>query len=113
LGTYIHDARSLKLVQYLSGYTNTVAGIKRKGVPLLVAGNETGSVDLYGQDKSGYQLINSVNLRTLTGFTGVEDIDIRALWVDGIDNLVFAGSSWGNDTSRSPALPSLFVLEIL
>jgi hypothetical protein len=112
LGTYIHDARSLKLVQQLIGNTNTVAGIKRKGVPLLVAGNETGSVDLYGQDKTGYQLINSVNLKALTGFTGVDDIEIRALWVDGIDNLVFAGSSWGNDYTRSPALPSLFVLEL-
>jgi hypothetical protein len=31
-----------------------------------------------------------VNLREETGFTGPEDIEIRGLWADKYDNLVFA-----------------------
>jgi len=42
---------------------------------------------------------------------GIEDIEIRALWTDNVDNLVFAGSTWGNDQSRSPSLPAFFVLD--
>jgi len=41
-----------------------------------------------------------------------EDIEIRSLWIDGYDDLVLAGSSWGNPTSRSPYLPSFFVLRL-
>jgi hypothetical protein len=53
----------------------------------------------------------SLNLRQVTGHTGIEDIEIRALWADHLDTLIFAGSSWGNDQSRGPLLPSFFVLE--
>jgi hypothetical protein len=53
-----------------------------------------------------------VDLRTLTGHTGSEDIEIRNLWIDGFDDLVLAGSSWGNASSKSPTLPAFFVLEL-
>jgi hypothetical protein len=49
----------------------------------------------------------------MAGHTGIEDIEIRALWKDNVDDLVFAGSSWGNDQSRGPTLPSFFVLELV
>jgi hypothetical protein len=112
VGIDVYDALSLKRVQFINRTTNTVAGTKRKGVPLLIGGSETGAVDLYTLGASGYELINTADLRSLTGFGGGEDIEIRSVWVDALDNLVFAGSSWGNDRSRSPDLPSLFVLEI-
>ena len=79
---------------------------------LLAAGSEAGGVNLYAFNKNGYELVNSVDLPALTGFSGPEDIEIRAMWADGLDSLVFAGSSWGNDRSRGPQLPSFFVLEI-
>lgn len=55
---------------------------------------------------------SSVDLRAITGHTGSEDIEIRALWSDAYDNLVFAGSSWGNDQSRGTNLPAFFILEL-
>ena len=58
-------------------------------------------------------LVSSADLRQLTGHTGIEDIEIRALWKDNLDNLIFAGSSWGNGGFRGPSLPSFFVLELV
>jgi hypothetical protein len=37
---------------------------------------------------------------------------VRALWFDEVDGLLFAGSSWGNEQSRSPTLPAFFVLQL-
>jgi hypothetical protein len=112
-GIDVIDAFTLKRLQFINRFTtNAVAGIKRKEIPLLVGGTEAGFVDLYMFGENGYELVSVSDLRTLTGFTGSEDIEIRGLWVDGFDNLVFAASSWGNDKSRSPDLPSMFVLEI-
>jgi hypothetical protein len=112
VGIDVYDAVSLRRVQFINRTTNTVSGTKRKGVPLLIGGSETGAVDVYALGASGYELMNTADLRALTGFGGSEDIEVRSVWVDGFDNLVFAGSSWGNDRSRSADLPSLFVLEI-
>jgi hypothetical protein len=79
----------------------------------LVAGSEAGTMDLYILQGGGlYTFLNNVELRAMTGFTGPEDIEIRTLWMDDRDDLIFAGSSWGNDHSRSADLPSLFVLEL-
>ena len=107
-----YPPEAVKRVQFINRSTNTVAGTKRKGVQLLVGGTEAGAVDLYMLGSEGYQLVMTTNVRELTGFTGSEDIEIRSLWVDGLDNLVFAASSWGNDQSRSLELPSFFVFEI-
>jgi hypothetical protein len=111
-GISIFDGQSLNPVQFITRTTNTVAGTVRKGVPFLVAGSETGCVDLYKRDADSYNLIGSINLPVQTGFMRPEDIEIRSLWVDGLDNLVFAASSWGNDRTRGPKLPSFFILEI-
>ena len=111
-GINIYDASTLNPVQFLNHTANTVAPIKRRGMSLLAAGSEAGAVDLYAFSKNRYELVNSADLPTLTGFSRPEDIEIRAMWADGLDNLVFAGSSWGNDRSRGPQLPSFFVLEI-
>jgi hypothetical protein len=78
---------------------------------LLVLGDEDGSVDLWRTDGAQPVLLDRAPLRILTGHTGIEDIEIRALWTDAHDRLIFAGSSWGNDQSRSLDLPSFFVLE--
>jgi hypothetical protein len=99
-------------IQFIPRSTNTVAGTNRKGIPLLVGGSESGSVDLYRNDAGIYSLISSVDLPLQTGFMRPEDIEIRALWVDGLDNLIFAASSWGNDRTRGPNLPSFFIIEI-
>jgi hypothetical protein len=111
-GIYIYDAATLQRRQILGRSANTVAVAKRRGTSLLVGGSESGLVDLYALGENGYQFINSANLPAVTGFMEPEDIEIRALWFDGIDNLVFAGSSWGRWRSRSSDLPSFFVLEV-
>jgi hypothetical protein len=111
-GIAVYDGDIRTGIQFIPRSTNTVAGINRKGIPLLVGGSESGSVDLYRNDAGMYNLIGSINLPLQTGFTRPEDIEIRALWVDGLDNLIFAASSWGNDHTRGPNLPSLFIVEI-
>jgi hypothetical protein len=107
-GIIIHDAFSLAWDQFIPrSWTNTV--VQRGG--LLIAGNESGNVDLFDFSSNPSPLVATADLRQLTGHTGSEDIEIRALWADDVDNLIFAGSSWGNDQSRGPLLPSFFVLE--
>jgi hypothetical protein len=86
-------------------FTNVVTSVPNG----IVSGMETGSVDYFGQDN---RLIKQVDLRLLTGHTGGDDIEIRSVWADGLDDLVFAGSSWGNDATRGPTLPSFFVLRL-
>jgi hypothetical protein len=73
------------------------------------SGMETGEIGFFDSQD---HLVQKLNLRTLTGHTGSEDIEIRALWADGLDDLVFAASSWGNDVSRGPTLPAFFVLRL-
>src|SRR5262249_23362682 len=111
-GIAVYDTGTMQKVQFINRAANTVAGTEERGLSLLVAGSETGVVDLYRRDRSGYRLVSTADLAALTGFDQPEDIELRALWVDSLDNLVFAASSWGNDRSRGPSLPSLFSLEI-
>jgi hypothetical protein len=85
-------------------YANTVA-IKNG---FTIVGSELGIAELYNR-KSKH--VDALELKSLTGYTGSEDIELRSLWADGKDNLVFAASSWGNDSSRNASLPSLFILE--
>jgi len=111
-GIDVYNAATLQHTQFLGRTANVVAPIKQRGVGLLLAGTEAGTIDLYALRDGLYTFLQSFDLRVLTGFIGPEDIEIRTLWMDGLDNLVFAGSSWGNDRSRSNDLPSLFILEI-
>lgn len=73
----------------------------------VVVGTELGTVLRYDSSNT---LVASVDLRAATGHTGSEDIEIRSVFVEG--GFVFAASSWGNDVSRSPALPNFFVLRL-
>jgi hypothetical protein len=103
------DPQTLEQQQFISwGAANCV---ERSGKTLVV-GTESGRVDLFDLGQNPSPHLDGVNLRTLTGHTGAEDIEIRALWMDNRDNLIFAASSWGNDQSRGPTLPSFFVLEL-
>ncbi len=108
-GIVIRDPASLALQQFISRWsTNTV---QRRG-QWLVAGNEGGAVDVYDLTQNPSPQVSSANLRQLTGHTGAEDIEIRALWTDAVDGLIFAASSWGNQQSQDLFLPSFFVLEL-
>ena len=110
LGIFIYDPDTLTLDQAIGRhFTNTVV----RSDSWLIAGNEGGQVDVFDLGQNPSPLISTVDLRLLTGHTGIEDIEIRALWKDKVDDLVFAGSSWGNDQSRGPTLPSFFVLELV
>lgn len=85
--------------------TNTVMAVQNG----FWSGMETGEIGFFD---SRNHLVQKLNLRTITGHTGIEDIEIRALWADGLDDLVFAASSWGNNDSRGPTLPAFFVLRL-
>jgi len=109
-GIFIYDPVTFHLDQIIARqFTNTVT---RSG-PWLIAGSEAGKVDVFDLRQNPSPLLSSIDLRQLTGHTGFEDIEIRALWKDDLDNLIFAGSSWGNAASRTPSLPSFFVLELV
>jgi hypothetical protein len=110
-GIDVYDSNTLQHKQFLGRTANTVVPVNRRGFNLLVAGSEAGTMDLYILQDGLYTFLNNLDLRALTGFTGPEDIEIRTLWMDDRDDLIFAGSSWGNDR-RSTALPSLFILEL-
>ena len=88
-----------------SYYTNVIA----QKSDTLITGTESGRVIAY---KGSSIPVSNISLREMTGHTGSEDIEIRALYADSIDGYIFAASSWGNDTSRTPELPSLFILEL-
>jgi hypothetical protein len=111
-GIDVYDSNTLQHKQYLGRTANTVVPVNRRGFNLLIAGSEAGTMDLYKLHNGSYTFLSNLDLRALTGFTGPEDIEIRTLWMDDRDNLIFAGSSWGNDSSRSADLPSLFILEL-
>jgi hypothetical protein len=78
----------------------------------LVAGTEAGSIHVFDLSQNTAPEVASLNLRIATGHTGPEDIEIRGLTVqkDGNGLLILAWSSGGNDTSRSPTLPTFFAL---
>jgi len=109
ISTLIYDPKSLSLEQIIPASSNAVV---RSGWSLIV-GNEGGFVAVFDLRQNPSPLLSSVDLPSLTGHTGIEDIEIRAVWHDKFDNLIFAGSSWGNDQSRGPLLPSFFVLELV
>ena len=111
-GIDIYNAATLQHSQFIARSANTVAAAKASGANYLIAGSEAGAIDLYEQKNGAYGFISTLNLRDLTAFKGTEDIEVRSLWVDQFDNLIFAGSSWGND-SRPANLPSLFILELI
>lgn len=108
LSIFLHDARTLTSLSSIS--TNANATVRRRD--LLVVGGEEGFVKVFDFTQQSPPQVAVADLRTLTGHTGSEDIEIRALWMDRRDNLIFAGSSWGNDLTRGPDLPSFFVLDL-
>lgn len=93
------------LVRYANDAVQTEDG--------FIGGNEGGIVQIVNFSNPYGEIVSEVSLRHETGHTGMEDIEVRALWKDDYDNLIFAGSSWGNDQSRGPHLPSFFVLEVI
>ena len=109
-GIFVSDAQTFQLHQVIPRfYTNTIV---RRG-QWLIAGNEGGQIDVFDLEQNPAPLVSSAHLRYLTGHTGGEDIEIRSLWTDRLDNLIFAASSWGNQQSRTPSLPSFFVLALM
>jgi hypothetical protein len=74
----------------------------------LLGGSEAGWVDYFEQNQ--LVITQQLDLRILTGHTGGDDIEIRSMWADGLDDLVFAGSSWGN--AQNLSLPAFFVLSL-
>lgn len=104
----IYDQLSLAPSSIL--FRNFVDDVVRRG-HFLFGGTEAGEVIVWDlQQLASPPVVSEVNLRTLTGHNGGEDIEIRGIWSDEHDDLVFAASSWGNDLSRGLDLPSFFLL---
>ncbi|MEX2147519.1 MAG: Calx-beta domain-containing protein [Candidatus Rokuibacteriota bacterium] len=109
LGVSLFDPATIGFDQRLASRNSN--SLARRG-RWLVVGTEAGSVEVWDIGRRPAPVVARVDLRALTGHTGIEDIEVRALWFDEVDNLLFAGSSWGNDQSRSSALPAFFVLQL-
>jgi Calx-beta domain-containing protein len=109
LGVSLFDPETLAFDQRLASRNSNA--LARQGRWLIV-GTEFGTVEVWDIGRRPAPVVARLNLRTVTGHTGVEDIEVRALWFDEVDGLLFAGSSWGNDQSRSSALPAFFVLQL-
>lgn len=109
IGDIIYNTPSLTLRQSIPRYYTNV--VRLYAGRWLIAGNEAGVVDVFDLSPNPSPLIDTVNLRLLTGHTGPEDIEIRALAVRKHSNgkvYIIAGSSW----NRDPGTPSLFVLRL-
>lgn len=99
-------------------FTDAVAVIKN----WLIVGTESGIVEVYDISNTAaiapdMQPVTFIDLRTQTGKTGPEDIEIRAIWAEDTGNgvRIYAASDWGS--SNLPAsywaqLPSFFVLDL-
>src|SRR6266404_3669283 len=113
-GMSLYDPVTLALVDDIASpqqpSRGTNVALRRDHV--LLSGDEAGAVRAWDLMVDPATMTDQLLLRVVTGHTGSEDIEIRSIWTDAIDALVFAGSSWGNATSRAPTLPSLFVLEV-
>ena len=102
-------ARDRELVGHM--HLRAANVVTRQGRSLLV-GDESGIVHLFDLGVTPPQLVESIDLRRATGHFGRAAIEIRALWSDHYDDLVFAASSWGSFSVRGPNLPSFFVFEL-
>jgi hypothetical protein len=98
---------------------NAVAIIKN----WLIVGTEAGVIEVFDiSNPAAIQLsampVAEINLRTTTGHTGIEDIEIRSLWAEDTDNgvRIYAGSDWGDPAIHDPAyqaqLPTFFVVDL-
>jgi hypothetical protein len=109
LGVSLYDPEMLGFDQRLP--TRNSNAVARRGRWLIV-GTEAGTVEVWDIGRRPAPVVARLDLRAVSGHTGVEDVEVRALWFDEVDGLLFAGSSWGNDQSRSPTLPAFFVLQL-
>lgn len=111
-GARLYDPLTLRFIRAITRSTNALERRAR----WLIAGSEGGLVDLYdlGSPAASPQPPSqTVDLPQLTGQTSREAIEIRALWMDRRDNLIFAGSSGGNSLNAGPMLPTFFVLQLI
>ena len=119
---YLYDASTLQPLGGGSLFVinpNTVAIIKN----WLIVGTENGLIEVFDiSNPAAIQFsmmpVAEINLRTATGHTGFEDIEIRALWAEDTGNgvRIYAGSDWGDPSVHDPAyqaqLPTFFVLDL-
>lgn len=73
----------------------------------LIVGTESGGIHLVDVKKKGFPIVASIDLRAVTGYNGPDDIEVRSLAVDAGKGLIYAGSTWSNQT-----LPSLYIVSI-
>jgi hypothetical protein len=107
-GVYTYSMHDFALqTQTTGGSPNTMI---KKG-PFMITGTESGNVYIYDSTSLPHRELRRVDLKLITGFTATEAIEIRSVWTDEHDSLVFCGSSWGNDKIRGTNLPAFFVLD--
>src|SRR5207248_3287636 len=98
----IASARSLGSIA-----ATTNVAVRRDDV--LFTGDELGDV---GAWDLAADPAKDLSISFIARITGHSEVEIRALWTDGIDDLIFAGSSRNSPTMRGPTLPAFFVLEL-
>lgn len=107
-GIYIYDCATGVFERFISDPWANAAGRLIVGpYDILVAGTEAGTVDVFDFGRAGV-LVDRMDLKTVTGFNGGDDIEIRSMQVDDWQDMVFAGSSHNN-----PNAPSFFVFRLV
>ena len=89
---------------YIARSANTVAVGKASGSNYFNAGSKAGAIGFVMSRRMVRNgSISTLNLRGLPS-SSEKDKGYRgpSLWVDQFDNLIFAGSSWGNDSIGPP-----------
>jgi hypothetical protein len=109
-GVFLYDAETLEI---LSAIHLLFADSARIAGNRLVVGTEAGTITVFDiTDVHNPVQIASADLRALTGHLNLDDIELRSLWVEERTGLIFAATSWGNQFTRSPTLPTFFVLQM-
>ena len=111
-GVYLYDTGTLQQIFVPRSYANVVETVPSPKPEAMIVGDEYGMVGAYSM-KSSFPLLTNLDLRSITGDTRAEAIEIRDLFVDPSTGLVIAGSSGGNDTIRVSGVPpyTLFYLK--
>lgn len=107
-GIYVYDCATGVFERFISDpWTNTVGRLIVGPYDIVVAGTEAGTVEAFDFGRAGL-LVDRIDLKTVTGFNGGDDIEIRSVQVDDWQDMVFAGSSHNN-----PNAPSFFVFRLV
>lgn len=108
-GVTLYDPVSFERQQFIS---SSVPNAVARSNQTLIVGTELGRMELYDLSLKPSPRLHMFDARQFTGLTTPGEIlEIRSIWKDDVDNLIFAATSWAN-REGTPWVPTFFVFEL-